>query len=586
MYLSPLLLLFSLEANATGFLKAKGLGEFDAVLRSNDFVLALFGSKWCGNICTMAARAVRDAARMLPPDLTPMYEGTDSDDLDALDEPDNPLVLLRADGSQKVNEAVLQQEDVDDYPAIHFYVRGYKHVFNLNFRTPEFIHPWLIFTISHSPIQLEPSPPTEGSFCAEDRLDPPVGVIAVLKEQTGTLWNMVNDLGDYADTRVYYALDSNRTTEDEALFCTSSGLVVQFPTVRPDDELEDVKMAGRLFLDRHTLERVTVFDPQRVHRYVSGGFPLVVFLLVAVDVESARESLRKFDPASEGLSSISIWDEWVPEIQEIAYARDELRESLWKRLSTDFEIEGVSDILTVIVPRVASSEVGLWRVNNETDQLSPVSEAWELFHGVQVMFNQWYGLSTTSGPTQVLSYDPFTDTKHESMLTEDGSLTDAVADFVVAVVREEVPPLRVSQTAEEAGEAAKEIHPMIEALTGGSISEFMATPSAPTKLHLLLLYAPWCVHCITFIWHVLRPLAEALAASNAVRLFMMDAANNDVPSILSAHSEGYPSFFATEGKVLTSYPMYDTTNMTKVLQWVEANFITIGVSESNHRDEL
>ncbi|KAF4705398.1 hypothetical protein FOZ63_001630, partial [Perkinsus olseni] len=146
MYLSPLLLLFSLGANATGFLKAKGLGEFDALLRSNDFVLALFGSKWCGNICAMAARAVRDAARMLPPDLTSMYEGTDLDDLDALDEPDNPLVLLRVDGSQKVNEGVLQQEGVDEYPAIHFYVRGYKHVFNLNFRTPEFIHPWLIFT--------------------------------------------------------------------------------------------------------------------------------------------------------------------------------------------------------------------------------------------------------------------------------------------------------------------------------------------------------------------------------------------------------------------------------------------------------
>ncbi|EER17118.1 hypothetical protein Pmar_PMAR009553 [Perkinsus marinus ATCC 50983] len=240
---------------------------------------------------------------------------------------------------------------------------------------------------------------------------------------------------------------------------------------------------------------------------------------------------------------------------ELMKARDELRRSLWKRLLMDFEIEGLADILTVVVPRVASAEVGLWRATDGIDRLSPVSEAWELLHGVQVMFNQWFGLNPTSGASQVLTYDPFADTKHLSVtINEDDSLSSFVGDFIVAVVQEEVLPLVVSQSAEKAAEVANEVHPEIHALTAESISEFLSIPAAPMKLHLLLLYAPWCVHCLTFLWHVLHPLVEALSVTN--------------------------------GEVLARYPMFDTSNMTKVIEWMEIIFNTVGVSESSQKDEL
>lgn len=101
-----------------------------------------------------------------------------------------------------------------------------------------------------------------------------------MADPRGHLWGMVNDLGSrqgmglgrnwgrmrsrllffsvYADTRVYYVLDSNRTKDDGAFFCTSDGYTIPFPTLRPEDSLEEVKEAGRMFLDRHTLEKVSV----------------------------------------------------------------------------------------------------------------------------------------------------------------------------------------------------------------------------------------------------------------------------------------------------------------------------------------
>lgn len=58
----------------------------------------------------------------------------------------------------------------------------------------------------------------------------------------------------------------------------------------------------------------------------------MVFVLVETDLESARERLREFSTVPEGVSSIQIWEEWVPTMPELMKARDELRRSLWKRL--------------------------------------------------------------------------------------------------------------------------------------------------------------------------------------------------------------------------------------------------------------
>ncbi|EER17119.1 hypothetical protein Pmar_PMAR009554 [Perkinsus marinus ATCC 50983] len=120
--------LVAIGAHSTAFVKVKGRDEFDAAMESSRFVLALFSSKWCGRICHMAARAIQRAAKQLPSDLAPIYHQSGVDDLDALDEPDDALVLLKVDGGQRVNEEVLIREGVHDYPAIHFYIRGYKHV--------------------------------------------------------------------------------------------------------------------------------------------------------------------------------------------------------------------------------------------------------------------------------------------------------------------------------------------------------------------------------------------------------------------------------------------------------------------------
>ncbi|KAF4660873.1 hypothetical protein FOL47_006922 [Perkinsus chesapeaki] len=570
-------------ATSPSFVKIKSLEEFNKAIHDNDFVVAVFGSKWCGRLCVWAARAVLETAKILPSDLSGVHGQDEADELEALDHPDNGLLLLKVDGGRKVNGEILAQESVLGYPAIHLYVRGYKHVFEMAYRTPELLHPWIVFIISHSPIRLSAS---HGSACA-GILDLPVGLVALLRAPEGTLWNVINNLGTYADSRIYFAIDRNRT-KDEMVYCTSEGLTLPFPSLNADDAPEDVRKAAGMFLDRHTTKRVTLLDPQRVHRYVSGGFPMVVFVLVAVDLKGARERLTELEPSANQLSSTDLWNIWIPALPEIANVMDELTESSWIHLRKHFDIDGAADILTVVVPHVPSSDIGLWRSPGNgpsQDQLSSVAEAWELLHGVQVMLNQWFGLDTTNGRSkQLLAYEPFEERKYILEL-DGGDLPEAIGSFVADVVRGGIEPRRIAQTHESASRAVQEIHPSIEAMTTDTIPRFMKSPMTPVQLHLLLVYAPWCVHCVTFMWHVLRPLAEN-SISEQLEIFVIDGTANELPRTLRDHVEGYPTLLMHDGDVMSSYPMYDTANMMHVLEWIKEHFNMAVVSVESDREEL